>query len=1040
MDQLRKLLVVLIFIGIFVFICLYESISNRYFTLPKERNNQVKEINNDLSVTKRNAYGLKHETKISKKLNSLHGLKKRHHMMAFNGDDIPASDQTIISKEPVQKRQINTNLEFRTPSFLKLEKGKKANETYSNNRSNLSTGTKTACMMSFDSETLHIARQQFLKSKSYFLFHVHLQIDWIQNDSSQNMDDLMHWQYIQAEEQFLVQLPVDFDLLTYNLLVYDHEEKIVNVKLLYNNSNCIEENFQAKLQSIRRLLWKNLLPNDTNHYLCNRNFQNEPGRNWLYYLTTIWVGYDLNCSDISFKNYSTIVQIEKDRLPLVAPIFCYLLSLQFVWIFVLLDIKKNPKAFKTDNEGQTRTDKERSTENNTSITLVDEERAHVISNTDQKDANQIGKSKQKKSRKAKDSEVNQNDSNELSESKRKRESKIRKIKGSKSSSADKQTIPKTIITLVKVENAHATSITDKKDANQKVNSKQKKKKESRKAKDSQVNQNDSIGLSESKSKQKSKNRKRKISKSSSADEQTIPKKIFEINAKKEDKIETSETIIEDKARKSEEENASGVDQNTCKSDVHSESIQADDIYCYAKNDRPYGIKRLVIKLLYDKCCYDNNKYCNNATVRLLILLWMFILLPFGLYRTLGRYFLLKETYVDYVTVVRPSEPIVFCIGCGIVCTVILDVIYAVVFPLTYIYVGYITYQKFFESEQRIYCCIPEDDDWQLFANDDLSYKFTFRFYQFCRTTKKLCFFKGCCTCNESTDCQKKTLKCCCDWLKYVPSLWILFLFIYCFLPIVPFNCIKCECRTCCDKCNIEENDDENKKKPKGVLVHVMNLVSFLIFYIFCLRPIISTFTFLFRSFTYIVFVALPIRIHILRYTLIFVTTITYFVKYFHEIVNMNVEILHHIFTCEEKSKKTVKYINERLYAYIYGRVPFVQRKFYVLFLKVIVVFMYLFITIETFITNQKSLTGTSFDKLLEFLLIIIGPYAISFFLKGNNNDFLTDKNKEDIEELYNKYYLKLDKPNVNTNSHAEQISKHAKREDEQWLLISSDQD
>lgn len=75
--------------------------------------------------------------------------------------------------------------------------------------------------------------------------------------------------------------------------------------------------------------------------------------------------------------------------------------------------------------------------------------------------------------------------------------------------------------------------------------------------------------------------------------------------------------------------------------------------------------------------------------------------------------------------------------------------------------------------------------------------------------------------------------------------------------------------------------------------------------------------------------------------------------------------------------------------------------------------MYFFIIIEIFIINQKFLIGISFDKLLEFLLIIIGLYVILFFLKGNNNDFLIDENKEDIRELYNKYYYKLDKLNVN---------------------------
>lgn len=34
------------------------------------------------------------------------------------------------------------------------------------------------------------------------------------------------------------------------------------------------------------------------------------------------------------------IKAKKDHLPLVTPVFCYLLSLQFVWIFLLLDIIK----------------------------------------------------------------------------------------------------------------------------------------------------------------------------------------------------------------------------------------------------------------------------------------------------------------------------------------------------------------------------------------------------------------------------------------------------------------------------------------------------------------------------------------------------------------------------------------------------------------------------------------------------------------------------------------------------------------------------
>lgn len=172
-------------------------------------------------------------------------------------------------------------------------------------------------------------------------------------------------------------------------------------------------------------------------------------------------------------------------------------------------------------------------------------------------------------------------------------------------------------------------------------------------------------------------------------------------------------------------------------------------------------------------------------------------------------------------------------------------------------------------------------------------------------------------------------------------------------------------------------------------------------YILCVRPILSTFTFLFRSFTYFVFVALPIRVHILRYTILAVTTATYFVKYFHEIVNMNAEILKYVFICEKKRKqKDVNYVEEEMFDFIYENILFVKKKLYFLVLKLLIVFMYLFITIETFIINQPSLTGATFNDMLEFLLIIIGPYAISLFLKASNEDFLTNDNKAEIEKIY----------------------------------------
>lgn len=450
--------------------------------------------------------------------------------------------------------------------------------------------------------------------------------------------------------------------------------------------------------------------------------------------------------------------------------------------------------------------------------------------------------------------------------------------------------------------------------------------------------------------------------------------------------------------------------NTSKKDpgLGHKCVQTDDIYCYTKHDRPYGVRRLVIKLLYCKCCSNCQGYlCHNAVTRLISLFWVFILLPFGLYRTVGRYFLLIETYEDYTTVIRPSEPFSLVFPQDSVW--IFDFIYATFFPFVYVFCGYMSYQNFFISEQKL-CCTSEDKDFKLVANNQmLSYRFTFGFFKFFRAIDESCISRGCCK----------------NWEDLTKNIIIIFcapfLCISCVFPIIPFSCIfkKCPDRSKFSTCNIDQNDCCLTKFVKTMFVLFLKFVSFLLIYVFCLRPIISTVTFLFRSFTYFVFVALLIRMHILRYTLIVVTTVTYFVKYLHEIVNMNTEILNYVFICEEKNKEmNVNFVSEKLYVYIYGRLLFVQKKFYVLFFKTVVVFMYIFITIETFITNQNSLTGAPFKDLLEFLLIIISPYAVSLFLKGNNNDFLTSENKEDIEILYGEFYTKKDSPDTGTETNS----------------------
>lgn len=84
-----------------------------------------------------------------------------------------------------------------------------------------------------------------------------------------------------------------------------------------------------------------------------------------------------------------------------------------------------------------------------------------------------------------------------------------------------------------------------------------------------------------------------------------------------------------------------------------------------------------------------------------------------------------------------------------------------------------------------------------------------------------------------------------------------------------------------DKKRLQAWTDALSQLFSFILVIVTSLLFYMILWI-VLRPVISTFTFIIRSFTYFVFVTLPTREHIMRYTLIAVTTVTQFSKYLHE--------------------------------------------------------------------------------------------------------------------------------------------------------------
>lgn len=915
MDRVWKYFTVLVLIEMAFLIYLYVIIFNNSTTLSNVEMIGVKERGQDFVNEKTKAYIFPQHTKmdrhkktegtryITKRLvNSSTTYKQKNSKQQRKTRPSPFSDVTK------KMRAGEYEYDFTVAKLLNSQKWNTlaGGNVRPNNTSYISSESDTSCIFSFDNESLLEAREQL--SFPYYLFNVHLRVDGLHGLSIENQDTLLHWQYVLKKENFLIQLPVDVDLLTYTLLEIDKEETTISIKLLYNDSNCFQNNFPEAIRSVQFLLWNELFLNDTDYFLCKRHYESAVFRNILYYLTTIWVGYDLICSEVSSRNGLHVIQdlkMEKGYTPVITSIFCYILSLQFVWIFVLLDVGKFSKL-KPD------TDK-------TSVKTSDGENGPENSETNA------------------------------------------------------------------TNNEHTST----------------------------TNEN--------------------------------------------------------------------CEQKKCES-CCPEFSESNNINRYAKNERPYGLRRFIIKVLYGKCscscccckCFRKNCCFHNPTMRLLSLLWVFILLPFGLYRTYGRYEILRNTYEYSLIVARLSEPFFYGIdqiaNMSISESLLLglDIVYGTFFPLLYIFVGRAAYVVFSSNDMRMFYCVSKDEDHSVVTgNERIAYRFAFRYFQFCRSFGKLCCHK-----DSSMD-DNNSCKCTCTDCD---CLTCTFSFIYCIFPCIPFSFFTNKYKDCV--CWSDKNkelliDEKNSKRRcdkiwctckccfqrqiqlkccytlsellRPCCLVIVNILFLLIIimptYLLLLRPILSTFTFLFRSFTYIVFVVFPIRTYIMRVTIIIVTAIVYFSKYIHEIVNMNTEILNYIFKLEEErehsnlnteqiNKKDIQRsngetISEKVFDGVYEKLMFVKKAFYILYLKVVVVIMYLIITFTTFIMNTKSLTGSDFKDIIQFLLIIIGPYAIIFFIKANNSDFISEENKRQIEDAYNEF--KSEEKDVENPSSTQNLSQPSLR-------------
>lgn len=134
---------------------------------------------------------------------------------------------------------------------------------------------------------------------------------------------------------------------------------------------------------------------------------------------------------------------------------------------------------------------------------------------------------------------------------------------------------------------------------------------------------------------------------------------------------------------------------------------------------------------------------------------------------------------------------------------------------------------------------------------------------------------------------------------------------------------------------------------------------------------------------------------------------------------MNAEILDYIFQIQEidENEQTkelsssiemegtnefkTNYVTEAMFDAIYKRLFFVRKRLYLLYVKVCIVTVYLYITIE--VLRDEPIPDFYFQEMFVLVVAASGPYAISLFMKANKDNYLSTKNKSEIEREYANY-------------------------------------
>lgn len=279
MERKRTFLTVLVFsICVIIFCIISESLNRESFSIEKMYIKGNASINRTFMQTQMiNTESMINNLKpitADVKTNNSNISILNSQSTDMNVEQTPSISISFQGESDVHMVNSNAkrNREYGKPFFAKRKNDSREKRT--KNRLLKDTESKS-CLFTFEKKSVLKTRQKLseLQQQSSYLFYINLFTNnKLQNFSEQERDNLLHWQYALKKEKFLLKLPIDFDVISFDLLFADNEENILHIETFYNNSDC-NDNFTVALRSLRFLLWNEIFSNDTKYFCATENLK-----------------------------------------------------------------------------------------------------------------------------------------------------------------------------------------------------------------------------------------------------------------------------------------------------------------------------------------------------------------------------------------------------------------------------------------------------------------------------------------------------------------------------------------------------------------------------------------------------------------------------------------------------------------------------------------------------------------------------------------------------------------------------------------------